>query len=127
MTYYILDKCYVASTPVEACRAVVRANGTNAVKLPAGGNAGAIAGVTVFTQTIAGRGVSVRKAGIANVVAAAAVAIGDPVNIADAQGRVKALNEAAGTKVECLGFAETAAAAAGDIIEVFICPHQRIA
>ena len=53
------------------------------------------------------------------------IAVGAPVNIAGASGKVKALDEESGTKVECLGFAETASAGDGDIVEVFIALHQR--
>lgn len=128
-TYYIFDKSYrTGSANIAARRAVVRATtATNTVTMPTGPNAGAIAGITMHTQNDAGRAVSVRKAGIAEVVAANAIAIGAPVMIADTNGRVKAVSETAGTKVEIVGYAETAATAAGDVIEILVAPHQRTA
>jgi hypothetical protein len=55
------------------------------------------------------------------------VSVGAPVNVAGNTGKVKAINETAGTAINCIGFAETAALADGDIIEVFISLHQRTA
>jgi hypothetical protein len=60
-------------------------------------------------------------------MAAGAISLGTPVNIAGTTGKVKAVSEAADTKVNCVGFAETAAADDGDVIEVFISLHERIA
>lgn len=71
------------------------------------------------------RNIQVAKSGIVRVIAAGAIAVGAPVNINDNQGRVKAVNEAGGTLVHVLGYAETAAANAGDIIHVFLAPHDR--
>jgi len=72
-----------------------------------------------------GKNVRVAKAGIARVIAAGAIAVGDWVNVADNQGRVKTVSEAAGTLVNVLGQAETAAANAGDIIHVALNIHSR--
>ena len=127
MPYYILDKTYrTTNADTPAARVVVREiNGANTVSMPAGANAGMIAGITVHGQSEIGRAVSVRKAGIAEVVAAGSIAPGAPVMIADTMGRVKAVSETAGTKVEVVGFAETPANVAGDLIEVYVSPHQR--
>jgi hypothetical protein len=73
-----------------------------------------------------GRKLSVRMAGITRVVAAGVIAQGDRLNIADAQGRVKKINEAATTVVQECGFALTAAGQAGDIIRMFITNIVRI-
>ncbi len=127
MAIYLMDKTYRITTSggVASARAVVAGVTTGQCALPAVANAGKILGVTVTSQPELGRGVSVRKAGIVDVVAAGAVSVGSPVNIADATGRVKMVNETAGTKVQCLGFAETGASSAGDVIEVFISVHER--
>ncbi|MCX7718803.1 MAG: DUF2190 family protein [Candidatus Sumerlaeaceae bacterium] len=129
MPIYLMDKTYRVATPsgVAANRVVVQGPLAGDCALPAEANAGAILGVTVHAQPSAGRSVSVRKAGIAEVTAAGPIPAGAPVNIADAAGRVKAVNEPADTRVQCLGFAETRAAAAGDIIDVFISIHERTA
>jgi hypothetical protein len=129
MAHYILDKAYeVTDTGGVAAHQVV-VQGTNAGEcaLPAAANAGAILGVTVHSQALANQSVAVRKAGIARVVAAGVIALGAPVNIAGNTGKVKAINEAGGTKINCVGFAETAASGDGDIIEVFLSLHQRTA
>lgn len=129
MVSYILDKAYSASPAggVGAYLVVVQGTKAGEAKLPAAANAGAILGVTVHSQTLQGANVAVRKAGIAKVVAAGPISVGAPVNIAGASGKVKAVSESAGTKVNCLGFAETAAAGDGDVVEVFISVHERTA
>ncbi|MEN6625217.1 MAG: hypothetical protein ABFD69_03200 [Candidatus Sumerlaeia bacterium] len=129
MSSYILDKAYAITETSGVGAYLVVVQGTNAgeAKLPAAANAGSILGVTVHSQALEGANVAVRKAGIARVKAAGAISVGAPVNIAGTTGKVKAINETAGTKIECLGFAETAASADGDIIEVYIALHQRTA
>jgi len=129
MSSYILDKAYAIedATGVGAYLAVVQGTGAGGAKLPGAANAGAILGVTVHSQSLAGANVAVRKAGIARVKAAGVIALGAPVNVAGTSGKVKAIDEAQGTKINCLGFAETAAGADGDVIEVFIALHERTA
>lgn len=129
MPIYLMDKAYRVATPggVGANRVVVQGAQVGECTVPAAANAGAILGVTMHSQSQSGRAVAVRKAGIAEVVASAPIAVGSPVNIADAGGKVKAVNETAGTRVNCIGFAETAAAADGDIVEVFLAIHERTA
>lgn len=129
MSHYILDKAYSIdeAAGVDAYRVVVQGAETGQAKLPAAANAGAILGVTVHSQSRQTGHVAVRKAGIARVAAASAIPVGAPVNVAGASGKVKAVNEAPGTLVQCLGFAETPATADGDILEVFIALHERTA
>ena len=127
MPIYLMDKSYRvnATGGIPANRIVVQGPADGECTLPAGPNAPGILGVTVHSQTENGRMVSVRKAGIAEVTAAGPIAVGTPVNIHSASGKVKAVAEMADTKVHCLGFAETASTGDGDIIEVFISIHQR--
>ena len=129
MSSYILDKAYAIEDAggVEAFLAVIQGTNAGDAGLPAAANDGSILGVTVHGQTRQGGHVAVRKAGIARVVAAGAISLGAPVNISGTSGKVKAINEAASTKIECLGFAETAASADGDVIEIFISIHERTA
>lgn len=129
MSHYILDKAYAIDEPagVEAYRVVVQGAQAGQANLPAAANDGSMLGVTVHSQSRQSGHVAVRKAGIARVTAASAIAVGAPVNIADAAGKVKAVDEATGTTVQCLGFAETPATADGDILEVFIQLHERTA
>jgi len=153
MSHYILDKEYKITDAAGVSAGLVVVQGTNAgeCKLPAAANAGAILGVTIHGQTIQKQTVAVRKAGIARVVAAGPIFLGDPVNIAaeDANelyskpcptcgapvalppkviaGKVKRIDESPGTKINCLGFAETAAQEDGDVLEIFISLHERTA
>jgi len=129
MANYILDKAYEVTDTngVSAYRVVVQGTNAGQCALPASANAGGILGVTVHAQTLKGQSVAVRKAGIARVTAAGAIQLGAPVNIAGTTGKVKAINETAGTKIACVGFAETVASADGDIIEVFLSFHERTA
>lgn len=129
MPIYLMDKSYRVAPGggIPAHRVVVQGGAAGECKLPAAANAAAILGVTVHTQSVAGRSISVRKAGIAEVVASGAVTPGQPVNVHGNTGKVKSISESPGTKVNCLGFAETGSASDGDIIEVFLCPHERTA
>jgi hypothetical protein len=103
-------------------RVVVQGTGAREVKNPAAANEGRISGVVEHVDHrdgANGSGVSVRTLGEAECLAASAIAVGDPVNIADAAGRVKAVGgEAAGTVINLVGDAVTAATAAGDIVTV---------
>lgn len=128
MAHYILDKAYTTTDAagVEACRVVIHGANAGEAALADPANTPGILGVTVHAQPNTGRNVSVRKAGIARVIAASPIAVGEPVNVSGS-GKIKAVDEMAGTAVHCLGFAETAAEADGDIIEVFLSLHQRIA
>lgn len=129
MGIYLMDKSYRITNAGGAVsmRALVAGSITGQCTLPSVSNAGKLLGVSVTSQTEVGSAISVRKAGVAEVTAAGAIAVGDAVNVADTSGRVKAINETAGTKVQCLGFAETPAVSAGDIIQVFISIHERTA
>ena len=127
MANYILDKAYEVTDTggVSAYRVVVQGTNAGQCALPGAANADKILGATVHAQTLQGQNVAVRKAGIARVMAAGAITLGAAVNIAGTSGKVKAVNESSGTKVFIVGFAETAASADGDIIEVFLSFHQR--
>lgn len=126
MPVYLLDKAYKVtdSAGVDAYRVVVQGTNDAECALPSAANAGSILGVTTHSADD-DHSVSVRKAGIASVMAGGVIAVGTAVNIHGTTGKVKAIDETAGTKVNCIGFAETAAAADGDIIDVFISIHQR--
>lgn len=129
MPIYLMDKTYriMSTGGVAANRVVVQGSSPGECVLPGAANAGSVLGVTMHSQSGSGRNVSVRKAGIAEVVAGGAVSAGAPVNVHGTTGKVKAITEGQGTKVNCLGFAETPAASDGDIIEVFLSIHERTA
>jgi hypothetical protein len=128
MSHYILDKAYriTDEAGIAAARVVVQGASAGECKAPAAANADSILGVTVHSQLLQNQNVAVRKAGIARVLAAGVIGAGAPVNVAGTTGKVKAIDETANTRVNCLGFAETASTADGDIIEVFISLHQRV-
>src|SRR5438105_955887 len=100
-----------------ACTLVV-AVGT--VRLPAAAAADPIG--VAQADAVASKSVVILQAGIARCVAAAAIAIGDYVEIADAQGRVrtKAKAAAGAQPTPIVGRARTAAANAGDFIDVIL-------
>lgn len=64
--------------------------------------------------------------GIIRCVAAGAITRGAEVNIADNQGRIKAVSEVAGTLVYFVGEALDAASAVNDVIRVRVKPGRRI-
>lgn len=129
MPSYILDKAYKVTDAngVDANLVVVQGTNAGECALPGAANAGAILGVTMHSQSLQNKNVSIRKAGIASVVAAGAISVGAPVNVAGTSGKVKAIDESSGTKINCVGLAETAASADGDIIDVFLSLHERTA
>lgn len=128
MSHYILDVAYkiMEKGGVVAQRFLVQGENAGDAVLPATCNAAGLLGVTVSGQSVQGQNVGVRKAGIASAEAAGPIPVGAPVNC-DGAGRVKAIDEPAGTLINCLGFAETGSTRKGDIIEVFISLHQRVA
>jgi hypothetical protein len=69
-----------------------------------------------------GRNIRTRIFGISRVVASGAVARGAYVNIANAQGQIKAVSEAVGTYINVVGIAIDAAVNAGDVIRVLVMP-----
>jgi hypothetical protein len=129
MPIYLMDKTYriTSGGGVAGNRVVVQGELGGECKLPGEANAGGILGVTMHTQSTPGRSVAVRKAGIAEVVAGGVIPAGAPVNVHGTTGKVKAISESAGTKVNCLGFAENASSGDGDLVEVFISIHERTA
>lgn len=72
-----------------------------------------------------GRSIAYRMAGITRVIAAAAFVTGARLNIADSQGRVKAVSEAGGTEVQEVGWALDAATQTGDVVRMMITNVRR--
>lgn len=71
---------------------------------------------------LSGKRIGLVRKGRFPMIAASAISLGDFVNIADANGRVKTVSEGAGTVIQAIGQALTPAAAANDIVEVDIQP-----
>jgi len=132
MATYILDKAYYEVTDVggvPAHRVVIQGAQAGHCRLPVAENARAL-GVTVHAQSLQKQNVAVRKAGIARVEAGGPIGLADAVFVLEGGYVVSMDNDdppnlPAGTKINCLGFAETAANDSGDIIEVFISMHER--
>jgi hypothetical protein len=72
-----------------------------------------------------GRNIRVRQFGISRAVAGTAITRGSEVNINDTQGRIKPVNEAAGTQVYVVGIALDNAVNAGDVIRVLVLPYRK--
>ena len=130
MSNYVLDKPYKTMESIGAYRAVIFGEEDGTITLPAWGNDVEFAGVTVHSQSIEGAMVSVRKCGIARVIACREIVAGDPVAIAGSPGSVAAYHDMGsavkpGEPVNCIGIAETHAFP-GDPVEVFLCIHQRM-
>ena len=141
MSNYTMDKVYSITdiNGIGAYLVVVQGPNAGECRLPYEANGDKILGVTVYSQSMHGGYVAVRKAGIARVVAEGKIELGEPVIVAGITGRViqcpKTRQEAIDkgffddsepmSKFNVLGFAEIAASADGDVIEVFISIHQR--
>ena len=69
-----------------------------------------------------GRNIRTRMFGISRIVASGGITRGAYVNIANAQGQIKAVSEAVGTMINVVGIAIDAAVNAGDVIRVLVMP-----
>jgi len=98
-------------------RVVVYGAGEGEIQNPAGANAGSLAGVT-WDSAPDGKEVALYEYAYPEIEAAGPINPGQEVNVADAQGRIKAVSEAAGTRVFLVGVAEGRATAAGQRIKV---------
>ena len=98
-------------------RVVVNGPASGDCQAPAGANAGNLAGVT-FDSAVDGDAVALSEHGYEKIRIAGPVPIFSRVNVADVQGRVKALSEAAGTVVTLVGVAEEAGTQADQEIVV---------
>ena len=69
-----------------------------------------------------GRNIRTRSFGISRVVASGGITRGQYVNIANAQGQIKAVSEAVGTMINVVGIAIDTAVNPGDVIRVLVIP-----
>jgi hypothetical protein len=111
------SKTYRGAT--DLAKNCVAANGAEAgdCQAPAGANAGNLAGVA-YDIAKDGKAVALSEYAYAKVRAAGPIPLHSRVNVADAQGRVKAVDEAAGTAVILVGIAEKEAVQADQEIVV---------
>ena len=112
-----ITKTFRGAGGCAAKRVLVRGANPHECANPAGANAGNLAGVT-FDSAADGGDVALSEYAYPEVEVSAPVLYGALVNVADAGGRVKTVNEAAGTRVTLVGVAESAASAAGQKIKV---------
>lgn len=96
--------------------ALVAGTAANQVKRPAAANAAKFIGVAGH-DAADGEDVSVYSFGIVNMIASAAIAVGDYVNIADTTGKVKTGSETAGTQ-NIIGIARSVASGDGKYVKV---------
>ncbi|MBI1292285.1 hypothetical protein GC173_13770 [bacterium] len=92
-SFHVLDKSYVATPEggIAANVVVVRdPDYARGCTLPSAANQGAVLGITTHSQARQGRSIAVRRLGVAEVIAAGAINVGDRVVVADNQGRVSA-------------------------------------
>lgn len=88
--------------------------------VPQSTNPTTVTGTTPVLYNLTGRSMTLQVNGVARCIAASAINQGDLVNLADNYGRVKTVNEAAGTKVFPIGIAQNSTQNANDIVEVLL-------
>lgn len=98
-------------------RVVVNGPASGDCQAPAAANAENLAGVT-YDAVKVGEGVAISEYAYAKVRAAGAIPLHARVNVADVQGRIKAVSEMAGNPVTLVGIAEEAAVQADQEIVV---------
>lgn len=86
--------------------------------VPQGTDPTTVTGTTPALYNLANRGLTLQVNGVARCVAAGAINQGQLVNIADRYGRVKAVNESAGTTVYPVGMALHNVTNANDVVQV---------
>lgn len=106
--------------------AVVQGTNAGEVKKPGAADAGKCKGITQEDQLTQNRSVLVKRSGFSFGVAGGAIAVGDAVGIHGTTGKLKsvqadmAADPGVAKVVNVVGYAETAADADGDIIELHI-------
>ena len=89
--------------------------------VPPGTDPSTVTGTTPTLYNLKGRGLTLQVNGVARLYAGVVpIAQGDEINVADAFGRIKTVNEAVGTPVFVVGIAQAPAANVNDIIPVLL-------
>ena len=122
MTYNTLGigritKTFRGAGGCAAKRVLVRGANPHECANPAGANAGNLAGVS-FDSAADGGDVALSEYAYPEVEVAGPVLYGALLNVADAGGRVKTVNEPVGTRVTLVWVAASGASAAGQKIKV---------
>lgn len=103
--------------------AVVQGTAARQAKLPAAAGARAV-GVTAFAVGAAGRQMAVISMGMATATASAAIAVGDPLQVAGTSGKLKKAAPSQGANANVIGYALSSAAADGEEFEALIVPSS---
>ncbi len=123
----LMDRAYKITDAAGVGKFLAVVQGANAgeVTKPGGAGVGKVVGVTQEDQLTQNRNVRVRSFGRTFGIASGAIAVGDAVDInaatgkfRSAQARLAAATAGAAEVVNVVGYAETAAAADGDIFEI---------
>ena len=86
--------------------------------VPQGTNPTTVTGTTPTLYNLQNRGVTLQVNGIARCIASGPINQGQLVNVADSYGRVKAVNEAAGTTVYPVGMALHNVTNVNDVVQI---------
>src|SRR5690606_36286023 len=91
MSNYVLDQAFRVeeSNGIERRRVVIFGDNAGGCKYPPAANAFGVLGITVHSQTRAGKSIAVRRLGIAPVEVTGPVVRGDFLTVADNQGRAQ--------------------------------------
>ena len=109
---------FVGAEGCKAKRVLVEGDAVGEVKNTASANAGSLAGVS-FDSAEDGKAVALSQYGFPEIEVSAAIPINTRVNVAadggnpENRGRIKAVNEGAGTTVNLVGVTKSATTAAG--------------
>ena len=116
----VLVETFVGDVAVTQYAAVVQGTDDYHCTLPAGQNATGFLGAAWDSNVEAGSSVPVVMIGTAWMVASGAIAAGDQVIIANAQGQVEPASAVAAGTANVIGTALSTTAAAGDIVLVML-------
>lgn len=101
--------------------AVIQGTAARQAKLPAAAGDRAI-GITGFKADAAGDKMALIILGQAKAVASAAIAVGDPLDVAGTTGKLRKAVPSANANADIIGHALSAAAADGDEFDALIVP-----
>lgn len=124
---YVYDDSFIADGAIPAYRVVVVGEGTldsgeaKHCKLPAAQDAATILGISQHASSASGDTILVRRAGLSKVeVSSANVTAGVSLRVFDIRGMVDRQAAAWQSGDGCIGNAEQASAASGDVIECWL-------
>lgn len=108
---------------IAAGLAVVAGSAAARAQLPAAAGARAL-GISGLGADAAGKQFPVIILGLAKATAAAAIAVGDPVEAAGVSGKLQKAAPALGANANIVGYAMSAAAATDDVFDLLVLPSS---